>query len=272
MVAPSFPVDFDKNELITALRELGFDKVCDHSVAIATVNLEYQSLFKKDQCAPIIAANCPATVALIKNRFPNLVKYLPNIPSPMVMNARLCHRWWPRNRNVFIGPCLAKKQEAKTCPEVELVLTYKEIMEVFKERGVVVGKGNEGGRGSGGSETEIGFDGPSEKGVKIFPASGGMKATLKMDASNCRKIVVADETLNLIKIFDPTLPRSGGATLGAGEHNNCVFYDVLACPGGCLGGPGVISGDDKTGLKQKLLEFIKEEGEGPLCSEADTNG
>jgi iron only hydrogenase large subunit-like protein len=252
MVAPSFPVNFKKNELIAALRKLGFDKICDHSVAIAAVNLEYQSLFKKDQCAPIIAANCPSTVALIKTRFPNLVKFLPNIPSPMVMNARLCCRWWPENLNVFIGPCLAKKQEAKTCPEVELVLTYKELKEIFAEKGIGLGK-----------ETldfgAINFDGPAERGVKIFPSSGGMKATLKMDASSCRKIVVAEETLNLIKIFEE-LDKN---------PTDCVFYDVLACPGGCIGGPGILSTESTGARRQKLLDFIKEEGEEPMCSEAD---
>ena len=169
MIAPSFPVDFKKKNLVGALKKLGFDKICDHTVAITTVNEMYQSLFDKEDGSVVIAANCPNTVSLIKSRFPNLIKFLPSIPSPVGMNGRLCRRWWPENLNIFIGPCLAKKQEIKNYPEVTLALTYQEINEIFREKGINI----DGFEGNG-----FDFDGPEEEGVTMFPTSGGMKITL----------------------------------------------------------------------------------------------
>ena len=131
MVAPSFPVDFKKKGLIGALKKLGFDKVCDHAVSIAMVNKMYEDLFEKEKGGIVIAANCPATVNLIKTRFPNLAKYLPDIPAPIGVNGKLCKEWWPRNLNIFIGPCIAKKQEIKSYPEdfmlLSLIIVMKKI-------------------------------------------------------------------------------------------------------------------------------------------------
>lgn len=251
MVAPSFPVDFKKKPLIGALKKLGFNKVCDHTVAIAEVNRAYESLFEEKKDGVVIAANCPATVMLLKNRYPSLVKFLPPIPSPMGMNAKLCSGWWPKNLNIFIGPCLAKKQEAKEYPEVTLALTYREIKEIFNHKGISL-KDFEA--------QDFDFDGPEKEGVRIFPTSGGMKATLDINHLGCRKIIVGDEMSNLIQLFDELLKKS---------KQECVFYDVLACQGGCLGGPGVVSQKGPDERKRKLLSYLTEEGEKPLCSEVD---
>ena len=254
MIAPSFPVVFQKKSLLGALKKLGFDKICDHTVAIATVNLMYESLFEKEKSGVVISANCPVTVNLIKTRFPKLTKFLPDIPSPMGMNGRLCRRFWPQNLNIFIGPCLAKKQEIKSYPEVELVLTYKELEEIFEEKGINLSDFSQG---------SFDFDGPEEEGVRMFPTSGGMKITLDINHLGCRKIIVGDKIENLVKIF---------SELEVNPQPGCLFYDVLACPGGCLGGPGVVSEKSIEERRTKLLVYITEEGEKPLCSQADLTG
>ncbi|MCL5432633.1 MAG: hypothetical protein M1524_00765 [Patescibacteria group bacterium] len=254
MVAPSFPVDFKKNGLIGGLKKLGFDKVCDHSVAIAEVNKLYEELFEKEKGGIVIAANCPTSVNLIKTRFPDLVKYLPNIPAPIGVNGRLCKKLWPENLNIFIGPCIAKKNEAKSFPEVTLALTYKELKDIFAEKNINTDDF---------LNSDFAFDGPGQKGVEIFPASGGMKATLDIQHLGCRKIIVGDEIKNLIAMF---------SKLQTNQETGCLFYDILACPGGCIGGPGVVSAEVINARKQKLLDYTTEEGKKPLCSQVDTNG
>lgn len=253
MVAPSFPIDFKKKGLLGALKKLGFNKVCDHTVAIAEVNQEYELLFEEKKEGVVIAANCPTTVNLIKTRFPSLLEYLPPIPSPMGMNGKLCRGWWPENLNIFIGPCLAKKIEAKKYPEVTLALTYKEIKEIFVERKI---------NPDDFENKDFDFDGPKKKGVGIFPTSGGMKATMDLSHLACRKIVVGDEIPNLISLFEELVKT---------PKSPCLFYDVLACPGGCLGGPGVSSSSEKEERKAKLLDYLAKEGEKPLCSEVDVS-
>ncbi len=267
MVAPSFPVDFEKKPLIAVLRKLGFAKIADHTAAIVEVNRRYEEFFAREKFgAPVIAANCPSTVVLINTRFPSLVKYLPNIPSPMIVNAELCRKWWPENLNVFIGPCLVKKQEAKNHPEIELVLTFKEIKTIFDSlslsfppRIAVRGKLRRESSVLDHERENETFDSPKGVGVEIFPASGGVKATIKRPG--CRKIIVGEETLNLIKMFEDLEKNQG--------NHECLFFDVLACPGGCIGGPGVASTAATAARRQKLLNYVAAENINHLCSEAD---
>lgn len=253
MVAPSFPVDFKKKGLIGALKRLGFDKVCDHTKAIAEVNHQYELLFGKNKEGVVIAANCPTSVNLIKTRFPSLVKYLPSIPSPMGMNGRLCQKWWPKNLNIFIGPCIAKKIEAKKYKEVALALTYREIKEIFSQKGINL---------EDFENKDFNFDGPQKEGLGLFPTSGGMKATIDLSSLSCRKIIIGDEIPNLINLFEEAVKNS---------KQECLFYDVLACPGGCLGGPGVALCQGKEERKRRLLEHLAKDGEKPLCSEVDVS-
>lgn len=253
MVAPSFPVDFTESQLVYSLKTLGFDKVVDLSLSIATVNKMYESYLEKNPKELVIAANCPATVSLVKTQFKELEKYVAPVMSPMVCMSKICQREFPGFLNVFIGPCLAKKEEAKKYPEsIALALTYKEISEVFKVKSIDYKSHQD--------SSEV-FEDFHDDLLEIFPASGGVKATIYEGGLTHKQVTVCDGPKQLINLF---------SQLKEGKIDKEIrFLDVLFCKGGCIGGPGIKNKTTLNAYRRRLLEYRQKKGNLPLCSEAD---
>jgi len=71
---------------------------------------------------------CPAFVSMIKKHFPDLVDHIAPTPSPMVMLGRKLKAELPDHKVVFIGPCIAKKEEALADGSgIDAVLTFEEL-------------------------------------------------------------------------------------------------------------------------------------------------
>lgn len=253
MVAPSFPADFTESQLVYSLRTLGFDRVVDLSLAIATVNKMYESLLNKKEEQILIAANCPATVNLIKSQFPELEKFIAPIFSPMVCMGKICQKKFPGYLNVFIGPCLVKKQEVKRYPEsIFLALTYQEIAEIFKEKSIDYKSHlKEGDR----------FEDFHDDFLQIFPTSGGVKATISEGTLTRKDIIVADGPKKLSELLSKV--KNGAIS------KKVRFLDVLFCKGGCIGGPGIKNKQTLAAFKRRLFDYRKLRGNLPLCSEAE---
>jgi len=252
MLAPSFAIDFQEHQIVGALKELGVERVVDHSLAIATVNKMYEAKLEKDPKKLFIAANCPSTVSLVKNKFPDLEKYLMPVFSPIICMAKICKKTWPENLVVFIGPCITKKDEAKGHAEVAIALTYKEIKEILIYKNIDL---------SSYVDTSIGVEGFEEEVLKVFSTSGGIKKTIREGVLADGEFVIADGAGSLVKLFEK---------LEKGKLKNGVrLLDVLFCKGGCIGGPGVCSTDEISKRKQRLLDYLSRRTSKPLCSEAD---
>jgi len=253
MVAPSFPADFTESQIVYSLRALGFDRVVDLSLGIATVNKMYEALLNKKNGEILIAANCPATVNLIKTQFPELQKFVAQIFSPMVCMAKICTKKFPGYLNVFIGPCLTKKLEVQNYPnEITLALTYKEIVDIFFAKNIDY---------KSHLYTNDKFEDFHDDFLQIFPTSGGVKATISEGTLSSDEIIVCDgpkELKNLlIKVKNGKIPKK------------IRFLDVLFCKGGCIGGPGIKNKRTLAAYKKRLLEYRKQKGNLPLCSEAE---
>lgn len=253
MVAPSFPADFTESQLVYSLKTLGFDRIVDLSLAIATVNKMYESLLSKKEEQILIAANCPATVSLIKAQFPELEKLIAPIFSPMVCMSKICTKKFPGYLNVFIGPCLAKKLEAKNYPnEIALALTYKEIVDIFYAKNIDYKShlvSNEK------------FEDFSDDFLQIFPTPGGVKKTISEGTLAPKDIIVTDGPKKLSELLSKV--KNGAIS------KKVRFLDVLFCKGGCIGGPGIKNQRTLAAFKERLFEYRKARGNLPLCSEAE---
>lgn len=255
MVAPSFPCDFTEEQIVFGLKTLGFDKVVDHSLAIASVNKAYEDLLEEKPGQLFITANCPATVSLIKTQFPELERYLGPVNSPMVCCARICKEKFPENLNVFIGPCLAKKAEAKNYPhEITLALTYKEIIEVFIYKGINY-------KNPPNQKKAYQFESFHSDFLHLFPTSGGVKATISQGFLMEAEIIVADGIKELTELFTALKEKRLSSKIR--------FLDVLFCQGGCIGGPGIKSDEPLACRKARFLLYRNKKKDLPLCSEAD---
>ena len=66
------------------------------------------------------------------------LKYLAPVDSPMVAHAKILKKQHPEAKIVFVGPCIAKKREAEECHLIDNVLTFEDVVELFKEKGVQI--------------------------------------------------------------------------------------------------------------------------------------
>jgi len=234
MAAPSFVVDFDYKTFVPLMRGLGFDKVTELTFGAKMVNHEYHKFIGKNRKKQekFIASVCPASVELIKNKYPDLKKFLLPFDSPMVAMAKIVSKNFKGHRIVFLSPCNAKKSEAKKSGIVDIAITFtemKQILSVEKPKPAKV--------------SHL-FDRFYNDYTKIYPLAGGLSATLHAkDILKKEEVVECDGCVDMIKLFD--------------SHPDKVFYDILFCKGGCIGGPNVASKDSITERKKRVLAYLK---------------
>jgi len=224
LLAPSFPVEFDEFEdhrvLVGMIRKLGFSQVVEVAFGADLVAAAYGRLLNENPGKKFIATTCPAVVNYIQFYFPAIVPYLAQIVSPMVASARVLRKLHEKCSVVFIGPCIAKKTETEegSGDEMDGVLTFAELRQLFEQRGVTPG-----------NSVASDFDPPRASRGVLFPISRGL-----LDVAELREdlvegdILTADGQVNFteaIKEFE-----KGGM--------NLRLLEVLSCHG-CIMGAGI---------------------------------
>jgi two-component system NtrC family sensor kinase len=250
-LAPSFPAAFPQakpSQIITAVRSLGFTEVMEVAFGADLVARAHARLVKRDRNRLYISSPCPALVGYIKKYFPSLVGYLAPVVSPMVAMGRVIKRSLrPGAKVVFIGPCIAKKQEIddpEVASDVDAVLTFVELERMFQEAGLILEKLPEG---------EV--DGPLPRLGRIFPVPGGLLRSAAMKEDICQnRILVTEGKEACTQILEEILEGSVEAK----------FMDLLFCEG-CINGPGFPNDLSAFARKELVASYVqsrlKEEGE-----------
>jgi signal transduction histidine kinase/Pyruvate/2-oxoacid:ferredoxin oxidoreductase delta subunit len=235
MLAPSFPaefIDIDPGTLVGMIRALGFDSVHEVALGADLVAHEYRRLLGENPESRYITTPCPSVVSYVRKYHPELIRYLAPVVSPMVAMARVLHQDRGDDlRVVFIGPCIAKKRASidTTQGEIDAVLTFAELRDMFQRRGIEPGAGEDDGT----------FDPPYGAVGAVFPISGGLLQTAGLkDDLLTGEIIVAEgrgEFLETISEFDVA-------------HADTKLLDVLSCQG-CFAGAGMTT--DETMLQRR---------------------
>jgi two-component system NtrC family sensor kinase len=220
IVAPSFPAEFQEilnhRLLVSLIRLIGFKYVSEVAFGADLISVEYKRLFSDKSIPPVISSDCPAIVSYIEHYHPDLIDSLAKIVSPMVAMARVMRKKYGEDlKIVFIGPCIAKKDESD---EIDAALTFRELREIFFDRNLSP---------TGIKPTD--FDPPVGGKGSIYPVSRGLLNTvdLKEDIFD-RNIIIAEgksDYQDAIKEFE-----NGHI---AHEH-----LELLCCDG-CIMGPGM---------------------------------
>jgi len=230
IVAPSYPAEFtecDTAALVGALRDLGFDGVHEVSFGADLVAAEYARLLERDD-GRYVATSCPAVVSYTRKYHPDLLDRLAPIVSPMLAIARvLREKYGPDMGIVFIGPCIAKKGEARYEQfegEVDEALTYVELRAMLTAHGVSLLRRD-------GADDD--FDPPHGSLGALFPISRGLlqAADLSEDLLT-GDIVSADGRENLVEAI---------SDFESGE-TEARLLDILCCEG-CIMGAGFTTED-----------------------------
>jgi len=222
IIAPSFPAEFiyaPYTRFIGSLFELGFDHVCEVAFGADVVAGAYKELLLKDENRSWIASTCPAVVSYVEKYQVELIPHLAPIVSPMVAMAKIVKLFYDENSSVvFIGPCIAKKHEARISNnDIDLSLTFKEIKEYFIKNNI-----------DWRSAKDRDFDPPHSNTGGMFAISGGLLQTahLKEDLLT-GDIVKADGRINFVQAL-----RSFKK-----EELRPKLLETLSCEG-CIMGPG----------------------------------
>jgi len=233
MLAPSFPIEFSYPEIVNQLKKLGFKAVVEVAQGAGETNHQILELLKKNPKKRYITNPCPAIVRLIRHKYPQLVSFLAPAFSPMIWTAKLVAEKYPGLRPIFIGPCPAKKFEAREDhPELKIVvLTYKEIKKILADKRIE--DQNNG---------LAGFDLAGPK-TRLYPISGGLAQSLGINS------FLTDEEYDVVsglKLVEQALKNF--------EKNKKIrLLDALFCDGGCITGQGI---ESKLSLKARREKII----------------
>ncbi len=245
IVAPSivgqFSVDFEK--IVSALQKVGFNYVVEVAAgADITAQKEAEEFIERmeesDKFKFMTSSCCPAYTEAVKKHLPDLSSYVSDTGSPMHYAAELAHNAYPDTRIVFIGPCVAKRQEAIEDPLVDYVLTFEELGALFVAKGIDVPECEP-------AQVDI----SAKKIGRGFPITGGV-------ARAVQQFMRKDITLKEVTIDG--LSKQNIRTLKAYAKGNCPgnFIEVMCCEGGCVAGPGVL-GDYRIATR-KVKQFLGE--------------
>lgn len=236
IVAPAFIGQFGPSvtpgKLRAALKRLGFYGMLEVAVFadILTLKeaLEFDAHVQKEGDFVLTSCCCPMWWGMIKKVYNQLVQHISPSVSPMVACGRSVKALHSDAKVVFIGPCIAKKAEAKE-PEVQdavdVVLTFKEVEQIFAAVGINPAEMHE-------DESEH-----SSRAGRIYARTGGVSEAVKDTLERIRpqrtipiKAVQADGVQACKKMLQDALEGRLVAN----------FYEGMGCVGGCVGGPKII--------------------------------
>jgi len=224
-IAPSFPAEFediDYKKLVGMIRSLGFHYVTQVAFGADLVAAQYRKLLQehKDKC--YIGTTCPAIVTYVEKYHPTLVPYLAPVASPMIVQARVLKQIYGQDTPVvFIGPCIAKKEEIwrdKKWKSLNGALTFAELRMMFKEKNITP-------ETSEPSE----FDPPHPgKGVLFSLKRGMLEAAEVREDLLTNEVVATDGAKNFVQAVKEF--ESGAL--------DPIILEVLSC-NGCVMGAGM---------------------------------
>ena len=214
-LAPSFIANFDGigiDSIRDALKKIGFFDVEETAIGATIVKREYERMLREEDRDIVISSCCHSVNLLIRKYFPHLLPYLADVVSPMQAHCMDIKRRIPNAKTVFIGPCIAKKDEAmRFAGIVDAVLTFEELAKMLKEDHV---------------RPEEKTDVKNESRARFFPTSGGILKTMDQDTDRYTYMVI-DGTENCIAAL---------RDIESGKIHRC-FIEMSACAGSCIGGP-----------------------------------
>lgn len=224
-IAPSYAgvLEFDSpGQVVDALEKLGFSEVRETAEGAALVSNEYKKLIRENRMPNIITTCCPSVNDLIEKYYPECAGYMAPVVSPMIAHGRYIKKLYGQNvKVVFLGPCIAKKQEAVGDERVEgainAILTFEELADWLKDTGINLRSCQD--RPMGNPDPQIN---------RLYPVSGGViQSVITDEESDAYHKVFVDGLENCMEMLE---------CLKKGELDHC-FIEANVCEGGCAKGP-----------------------------------
>lgn len=232
VVAPAINAQFTyarTGQVVAAIKALGF-----HNVVEAALGADMVALEESKELAEkgfLTTSCCPAFVEYIHKFYPTLVDNISHNLSPMAKISNYIKKIDPTSKIIFIGPCTAKKMEVERDDVKDIVdyaLTFEELQALIDSRDIPIAE-----------LEEEALDNASYFG-RIFARSGGVtdavaqavkeqNLDIELNPAVCNGIEECKKALLL-------------ASKGIKKNN---FIEGMACVGGCIGGAGNLTHEEK---------------------------
>ena len=236
IVAPAFigqlGPEVTPGKMRSAFKRLGFYGMVEVALFadILTLKeaLEFDKHVTREEDFMLTSMCCPVWVSMVKRVYKDLVSHISPSVSPMVACGRGIKHLHPGAKVVFVGPCIAKKAEAKEDDikdAVDAALTFEEVKQIFEVLGI--------------KPEELPED-PSEHSStagRIYARTGGVSKAISDTLDRLRpdreirlRALQADSVKDCRKMLNEILDGKMKAN----------FLEGMGCPGGCVGGPKVL--------------------------------
>lgn len=216
-IAPSFVANYPGVNILSmkkALSKLGFYDAQETAIGATMVKKQYEKMIREGEQDVIISSCCPTVNMLIEKYYPEAIKFLAPVLSPMQAHCGEIKRNDPEAKTVFIGPCISKKEEADAYEGyVDCTLTFQELTRWLEEENVAF--------------EEIYEENHSSK-ARLFPTNGGILRTMELE--NCG--------YNLLSVDGIESCIDAVKDMISGGIHKC-FVEMSACKGSCIAGPGM---------------------------------
>lgn len=218
-IAPSFVANYPGATIASmrkALKELGFTDAQETAIGAEVIKTYYDQQIDEGKADVVISSCCHSINLLIQKHYPEALPYLAPVLSPMQAHCSMIKKADPSAKTIFIGPCIAKKDEGDQYPGiVDCVLTFPELTSWLMEAGVKIDAV------------------PDDENVgkvrsRLFPVAGGVLRSMykKNDAYSYFSLDGVENCRNAIE------------EVLRGNLTRC-FIEMSACAGSCVNGPAM---------------------------------
>lgn len=236
LIAPAFLGQFSQavtpGKLRSAFKALGFSGMVEVALFadILTLKeaLEFDRNIVTQEDYQLTSCCCPIWIAMIRKIYRELMPHVPGSVSPMIACGRVIKKLHPDAVTVFIGPCVAKKSEAREADlrgAVDYVLTFQEVQDIFEAAGI---------------EPEALFESEkdhSSRAGRIYARTGGVSEAVRRTVEQLspdRPVAIRTRQADGVPACRAMMEELKS---GKAEGN---FFEGMGCVGGCVGGPKAI--------------------------------
>lgn len=233
LIAPAFVSQFSgkvtPGRLRSAFKALGFAGMVEVALFadILTLKeaLDFDELVRSEEDFLLTSCCCPIWIAMIRKVYGSLTPHIPASVSPMIACGRAVKQLVPGAVTVFIGPCVAKKAEAREADiadAIDYVLTFQEVQDVFDFASIDPEKMGEDLRDH------------SSRAGRIYAHTGGVSEAVKTTLERLRpgrRIPLKAQQADGV----PACRKMLNELMQGEIYGN--FLEGMGCAGGCVGGP-----------------------------------
>ena len=212
-IAPSFAAAFPGigiTSLTRAIMQLGFKGAEETAIGATIVKNEYERILREERPDVLVSSCCTSINLLMRKHYPDTLFALAPVISPLQAHCMEIKRRHTGAKTIFIGPCIAKKQEAEESDLVDAVLSFEELQEWLRSEHI--------------SLTPEEDTCPGGK-TRLFPTTGGVLNSMER---------LEEYTYLAIDGIDHC--AAALEEIRAGSLHRC-FLELSACAGSCANGP-----------------------------------